>query len=419
MLKNLICIILLLFSFASAVNSNTADVIFQKSQNCVYQIRVIDISTGKKSSIGSGFAVSENGFLATNYHVVAEYIDEPKRFRLECIGPDGTVNGLKLIDLDIVHDLAIVLLNKESIPFLSFKNNVPSKGTRIYAMGNPLDLGMTIIEGTYNGLIEQSLYEKILFSGSLNPGMSGGPSLDTYGNVIGINVSTSGNEISFLVPVTYLQQLLDSIGKRKPQSAINFTNRIEQELFENQEHYMSLLLNTDWKSDTLGKCIIPREIDKIFKSWGETSADSEMLYTASYVYSVTNDDIYVSPTLTTGSIGINYSWYESKQLSPSRFFKLLESHYESASIPNYDAEKELMPPRTHSRFVTISGQTWKTTTCIWKYKKFTRLHDMVMTLALVSKTNTCMMIEMKLLGVSRDKALAFCDKFMGAIAWVE
>jgi hypothetical protein len=417
--KKIICLIYTLYVLTYAINTNTADVIFQKSQNCVYQIRVIDISTQKKSSIGSGFAVSENGFLATNYHVVAEYINEPKRFRLECIGPDGALNSLKLIDLDIVHDLAIVLLSKDSIPFLPFKSNVPSKGTRIYAMGNPLDLGMTIIEGTYNGLIKQSLYEKILFSGSLNPGMSGGPSLDTYGNVIGINVSTSGNEISFLVPVNYLQQLLDSIKQRKPDSTINFTSRIEQELFENQERYMSLLLNTDWKSDTLGKCVIPREIDKIFKSWGETSADSEMLYTASFVYSVTNDDIYISPTLTTGSIGINYSWYESTQLSPSRFFRLLESHYENTSIPNFDAEKELMPPRTLSRFVTISEQTWKATTCIWKYKKFTRLHDVVMTLALVSKTNTCMMIELKLLGVSRDKALAFCEKFMGAIAWVK
>jgi serine protease Do len=418
-IKNFICIIFVLFRFAWAINNNTADVIFQKIQNSVYQIRVIDIHTGKKSSIGSGFAVSKKGFLATNYHVVAEYIDEPKRFRLECIGPDGTINGLKLIDLDIVHDLAVVLLNKDSIPFLSFKTDVPSKGRRIYAMGNPMDLGMTIIEGTYNGLIEQSLYEKILFSGSLNPGMSGGPSLDTYGNVIGINVSTSGYAISFLVPVKYLQKLLDSIAIRKPGSEIDFTKRIEQELFENQEHYMSILLNTEWKSDTLGKCIIPREINNVFKSWGETSADSEMLYTASYIYSVSNDDIYVSPTLTTGSIGIDYSWYESTRLRPSRFFRLLESRYKNASIPNYDAEKELMPPRTLTRFVTISGQTWKTTICVWKYKKFSRLHDVVMTQALVSQINSCMMIEMKLLGVSSDKALAFCNKFMGAIAWVK
>lgn len=419
MVKNITCLILVLYGLTCATNNSTADVIFQKHQNCVYQIRVIDINTGKKSSIGSGFSVSKNGFLATNYHVVAEYIDEPKRFRLECIGPDGAVHSVKLIDIDIVHDLAIVLLNRDSIPFLSFKTDIPSKGTRIYAMGNPLDLGMTIVEGTYNGLIEQSLYEKILFSGSLNPGMSGGPSFDTYGNVIGINVSTSGNEISFLIPVNYLKKLLESIALRQPDSEIDFTKRIEQELFDNQEHYMTLLLNTEWKSDTLGKCIIPREIDKIFKSWGETSADSEMLYTVSYVFSESNDDIYVSPKLTTGSISINYSWYESTKLSPSRFFKLLESNYQNTSVPNYDAEKELMPPRTLTRFVTISGQTWKTTTCIWKYKKFTRLHDVVMTLALVSKTRTSMMIEMKLLGVSGEKALAFCNKFMGAIAWVK
>ena len=55
-------------------------------------------------------------------------------------------------------------------------------------MGNPHDLGMTIIEGTYNGLIQTSRFQKILFSGSLNSGMSGGPAMDDKGRVIGVGV---------------------------------------------------------------------------------------------------------------------------------------------------------------------------------------------------------------------------------------
>ncbi|MEZ5581942.1 MAG: hypothetical protein R3F37_03415 [Candidatus Competibacteraceae bacterium] len=47
---------------------------------------------------------------------------------------------------------------------------------------------MTIVEGTYNGQLDKSLYEKIHFTGSINPGMSGGPTINRDGAVVGVNV---------------------------------------------------------------------------------------------------------------------------------------------------------------------------------------------------------------------------------------
>ena len=57
-----------------------------------------------------------------------------------------------------------------------------SQGERIYSLGNPLDVGFAVIEGTYNGLVERSFYPTIFFAGSLNPGVSGGPTLDQQGS---------------------------------------------------------------------------------------------------------------------------------------------------------------------------------------------------------------------------------------------
>ena len=75
-----------------------------------------------------------------------------------------------------------------------------SQGERIYSLGNPLDIGFAVIEGTYNGLVERSFYPTIFFAGSLNPGVSGGPTLDQQGRVIGINVAArrDGEQVSFL-----------------------------------------------------------------------------------------------------------------------------------------------------------------------------------------------------------------------------
>ena len=51
------------------------------------------------------------------------------------------------------------------------------KGDRVLAMGHPRDLGLSIVEGTYNGQVEHVLTPRLHFTGPLNPGMSGGPAV--------------------------------------------------------------------------------------------------------------------------------------------------------------------------------------------------------------------------------------------------
>ncbi|HIQ15144.1 MAG TPA: serine protease, partial [Leucothrix sp.] len=192
---------LLLFYSPVWAEINTASM-YVNAEKSVYQIRVMNKQTGKKSSIGSGFVVIKDNILATNYHVVSEYINDPDVFTLEFLSTKGKTGPLELIDFDIVHDLAVVRANQPMGPPLKI-SYLPEKGASLFSLGNPLDLGFTIIKGTNNGILSKDEDGNILFSGSLNPGMSGGPTLDEKGNIVGINVATSGNAISFLVPAEY------------------------------------------------------------------------------------------------------------------------------------------------------------------------------------------------------------------------
>jgi serine protease Do len=396
----------------TAIHSS-ANELFTTFQQRVFQVRVIDNNSGKKTAIGSGFSISADGLFATNYHVVANVVTEPKRYRLEYVAYNGHVGSLRVRDIDVVHDLAIVSSDSVHLSYFQLGHTRYEKGSRIFSIGNPLDLGMTIIEGTYSGLIEGSLYEKIHFSGSLNPGMSGGPALDAAGDVIGVNVSTAGQEISFLVPSVYLEILLDTVRLRN--DTVYLTKRIEQELYENQERYMKKLLGSEWKHDTLGRCLVPREMGNIFKCWGETEHDTDMLYTVSYVNCANGDDIYLSSELMTGTIEFNYRWYETAGLGKERFYRMLQRQSADASVPNYGANNDLDKPECFTRFVSISGVNWKTTVCSWTYKKYPRLHDVVLKMALVDFPTQSMLIECKLLGVSKENALSFFKKFMGAL----
>ena len=63
-------------------NTDTSS-IYEEVESSVYQVRVINIETGKKVAIGSAFVVRREDILDTNYHVVSDYVNDPDVFRLE------------------------------------------------------------------------------------------------------------------------------------------------------------------------------------------------------------------------------------------------------------------------------------------------------------------------------------------------
>jgi S1-C subfamily serine protease len=197
--------------------SSTAEGIYASAPPRLLQIRTLVADAGRQISIGSGFLVSPDGLAITNYHVVSQAALEPKTYRLEYVAADGSHGDVSLLGVDLPNDLAIIRLDKQAAPFFGFDNTAVAgglpKGERLYSMGNPLDLGFTIIEGTYNGLVEHSYNDRIHFSGALNPGMSGGPTVNGEGLVVGINVATrrGGQLVSFLVPARFAAALLQRV----------------------------------------------------------------------------------------------------------------------------------------------------------------------------------------------------------------
>jgi len=161
---------------------------------------VISPQAGSKSSIGSGFQVSRDGLIVTNYHVVSSFVQSPDTHEIEYQSHNGQKGSLKLLDFDVINDLALLRHSNPGDRVLGFAEQPLEKGETVYALGNPRDYGTSLVKGPNNGMVEHSYDEQILFSGSLNPGMSGGPALNERGEVVGVNVATAGSQLSFLVP---------------------------------------------------------------------------------------------------------------------------------------------------------------------------------------------------------------------------
>ncbi|MBL4673732.1 MAG: trypsin-like peptidase domain-containing protein [Arenicella sp.] len=162
----------------SSSNSGLGNETFQDYYDQVYQIRVVSPKAGSKSSIGSGFQVSSDGLIVTNYHVISSFAQAPENHKIEYQSHTGQKGALELLDFDVINDLAILRHSSPSTRFLSFSDTMLSKGETVYALGNPRDYGTSLVKGPNNGMVEHSYNEQILFSGSLNPGMSGGPAVN-------------------------------------------------------------------------------------------------------------------------------------------------------------------------------------------------------------------------------------------------
>ena len=225
----------------SAAEIDPARITFDNTRDRIYQIRVMDISANTRSSTGSGFLIGDNGSIATNYHVIASAISSPDKYRIEILQEDEVMRYIgTIVHVDVVHDLAILSTEIKATDFLTLATQAPAKGDRVYSIGYPYDLGVTVVPGTYNGLIPHSASPRVHFTGSLNPGMSGGPAFNGDNEVIGVNVATSGNQVSFLVPVHNLHDLVTEATTSPPE---DLNRAIAEQLAANSERMINEMLD--------------------------------------------------------------------------------------------------------------------------------------------------------------------------------
>lgn len=400
----------LLFPLPSAALDSQA--IFERTEHAVFQIRVINRETGKKSSIGSGFIYEQPNRLATNYHVVAEYIEKPDIYDLRYLAADGSEGALELVAVDAVHDLAMVQAPRALGEPLAI-GEPPAKGASLFAMGNPLDLGLTMAAGTNGGVLTQTDDSRILFSGSLNPGMSGGPTLNDQGVVVGINVSTARNDISFIVPTRYLQRLqVDETA-----SAESFLAQIGRQIHAYQVAYMDGITAAAWPPTRIRQLQVPGAVSPTVRCWDASpKAKPEQLYRRLSISCKNENDIYLTDKLEVGKIIYEYIWIETEQLEPLRFYRLYRALNSSQFSSRADKD-DVSRFACETQFIDANGQDFKATICARGYKNYPGLSDILFTAAMVGKENQGFIFNLDLSGTDFAAANRLIARFLREIAW--
>ena len=167
-------------------------------------------------ALGSGFVISADGRILTNNHVISG------SSKIEVTLPDQSRYIAKVLVRDRGDDLALIQIEpKKKLPFLKLgDSDTLQVGQKVLAIGNPFGYAGTLTTGVVSSLGREIRSENSTLEGlvqidaAINEGNSGGPLLDSQGNVIGINTAifapSGGNiGIGFAMPINRAKAMLD------------------------------------------------------------------------------------------------------------------------------------------------------------------------------------------------------------------
>jgi hypothetical protein len=414
----LLTLLLLLWTPLSlAQPADTADV-YAAWRDRVLQVQVIDKQAGTKAGIGSGFFAGSPGWIVTNYHVIAELVNQPGRYKARYLLEDGREGDLELLTVDAVHDLALLRTDELQRAPLALAAQGPPKGSRLYSMGYPYDIGLTIVEGTFNGMLEKSLYEKLHFTGSINPGMSGGPALNSEGAVVGVNVSTAGNQVSFLIPVRFVSELI-ALPEEKPSGEAALNTVVAGQLLENQEQISQKLLTDPVPKTSLNGYSVPGGLASYVNCWGNSLDDDQDELALVYYRCQTQDDIFLSQSLNTGIIRYQHDLVSSESMGSMRFYQQLEKrgHYPQLRLDG--DEQSVTNYHCRSDFVDQSGLPLKATFCVRRYRKLDGLYDAYLSITSLVEDTEALQSTLVLAGFSWESIWQLSRRFIESFSWEE
>jgi len=391
--------------------------LYEQTRDSVAQIRVLLGASDTHAATGTGFIVGA-GLILTNYHVVADKALEPDTYQLEFVLPDGRRGPLQIVAVDAVHDLAVVKGDTGDVRALAFRDASLQKGDKGFSLGYPLNQGLAVVEGIYNGRSEEQYYERVHFTGAINPGMSGGPVVDTAGRVFGVNVAIhrSGQLVSFLVPAKFARRLLSgaaTAGTRGP----DFRAAVGAQLKAHATEIMGALLKAPLPVQRLGEFAVPAKAGDFMQCGAGTEREPNRPYTVDTYYCYTFSSLYIDRRLQTGMVSFRHSILRGSGLGALRFAHLQESRFGAGRF------KETYDRKHHTRFacedeiVALEGARAKMVMCVRRYKRFEGLYDVTVRLATLGDPAIALQSDLEMEGVSFEAATKFSKRYVEAIRW--
>jgi serine protease Do len=403
------------------VVSGDAQRLYAQAKEHLLQIRVLTAAGRSQAGVGSGFVIGENGLTVTNYHVVAKLALEPARYVGEILDTGGQRGEFTILALDVLNDLAVLRVKRPQRGHLRLHADPAAlvQGQRLFSLGNPLDLGFAISEGSFNGVLARPYYEQILFSGAINPGMSGGPALAGDGKVVGVNVSKrlDGELISFLVPARFVQALLTRAADVPSGTKFDFKREIGSQLVVHQTMMAERLLAQSFATKPLGHYAAPVHESTGVRCWGRQSERSQKPYEVDRLECRMESSLYIDDGLYAGYVNIRHEHISSTRLGSVRFAALYSDAFRNEHFGSHRSKRLTGPQCTESftRAAAEGAPPLRAVLCVRALREFDNLYEFNLLTATVDRAREGLQSRIDVSGVSYENGLRITRAFLEAI----
>lgn len=398
----------------SAASEGARDVL-ERVRPSVIQIKGFFGSNTAQAFHGTGFAVAEGGVFMTNYHVVAEQVQNPTKYRLEYRTPDGATGKVTVLAVDVRHDLAVVRASGHAPPPLKVQPVAPAKGERAYSVGFPLDVGLTITEGVANGKVEDSFEARIHYSGAVNGGMSGGPAMNGAGDVIGVNVSgyTFQQLVAFLVPVEHALVLRDRAPAEPPEA-----EQLKKDVVVQMTGHSSDLLKElsgPLATHEVAGYLLPAKLAQFVDCSASGDPTPDQPVQSVRVNCSAKASVHVQQGLHSGDLKYQHIVLSTEKLGSWRFAAKLSALTTAAG--ERGSRRHVGPLSCRSSVVALKGFDASLLVCVRAYRKLKGLYDFTVRVTSLNGTRQGFTSHLDMFGLEYEPGMAFIRRYVDAMEW--
>jgi len=404
--------------------SNAARVRLDAARDSVVLVRGFVGDAASSAFHGTGFAVGDEGFIVTNYHVVSDAVLHPRRYRLEYVTSDNRRGLLQVYAVDVRNDLAVVRPREDlDLPPLKVRTDIPRAGARAYSIGFPLNLGLTITEGVANGLVGNGLDQRIHYTGAINSGMSGGPALDAGGTVYGVNVSVvAGRQlVGFVVPARHIGPLLRRA--LQPLAETRSPTQLRGMIAQQALAYEHAVLDP-WPQDSQPRTTLTQEIfgyqlptrmGPVIDCTTTGSSETQRGLQTETVSCSARTGMLLQLDLEVGSVSFQHRVVRAVGLHPMQFAQRVNDI--AASYQRQGLPRHVAPFACRNALVSLDGFDARIMTCARQYRLFSDLYDLAVTVTSINSTERAVVSQLDLRGVSFESGMGFVRRYLGTMQW--
>lgn len=421
-------------SFVSAAKLKpTTEHIFKRVGPLVVQVKAALSADVAKASYGSGFVVSTDGLILTNFHVVSDAIHEADHYRIFIVYGRRSLQA-EILGINVIQDLALLKVDQKFPSALALSSELPKQGEKVFSLGLPKDLNLSIVEGNYNGLLRYSRYEHLHLSSPINSGMSGGPTVNLRGEVIGVNVAimVASQNISFLVPIRHAKTIIQE-SKNQKQTA-DHTEKTEKD-FQDVVGEQLLSFQEQLTRDTFSKSRADTELagwnvkrpPEFIKCWTTNLDDKLKRYQNIQQNCYLSHAAFLKETLYTGSYEVSYQAIVNRKLNEWQFFSLGNDVYNadlgflSGFVQQIFQDQDDFTKFScdEERLTNRNNIPMKVNYCLRAYVKFPKLLNGDIKAITLKKGYPLLAVRLRLHGFSMESIKEFAQKFIDTVRWAK